>query len=217
MKRRISRLTQQLILAELNNLCPRPLMLESIRVLFPGIDNDTITVAVRELTDNHLVKVTYGKKELKRRILMTWTAKGRELWNAALPLLFSPIRVTRMAAMPEPTSDFTPSGESLLAIRSPWYVLHTRPCFAYKFASSLSNASHIQPMHFRHAECAIQFWYYPPILPGLEYIDNLSLYLALKSAKDPAADLYGWFLVESHNWDVRRASHHPYGDCPDCL
>lgn len=57
-------------------------------------------------------------------------------------------------------------------------------------------------MHSRHAEYAILFWYYSPILPGLTYTDNLSLYLTLKDVRDPAADLYGWFLVvESHGWD----------------
>ena len=46
-------------------------------------------------------------------------------------MLFSPVRETRLAALPENPNDFTLAGESLLAVRSPWCVLHARPCLAW--------------------------------------------------------------------------------------
>lgn len=200
MKRHISKLTRQLILAELNGCLPRSLMRANVHALFPWVDAGSVTTAIHELVAAGLARVEYGKRELRRRVLMEWARSGRALWEAALPILFSPVRETRLTALPENPNDFTLAGESLLAVRSPWYVLHARPCLACKDASTSANRERIRPMHFRHAECAIQFWHYPPILPGLEYIDNLSLYLTLKDVRDPAADLYGWFLVESHGW-----------------
>lgn len=68
-------------------------------------------------------------------------------------------------------------------------------------ASDCDNEKRVAKLPFKKANCRVEFWRYPPILPGQSKIDNLSLYLALDSAHDPKVRDYRDKLIETFPWN----------------
>ena len=83
----------------------------------------------------------------------------------------------------------------------PGIHIQSKTCYVHLEASDCDNEKRVAKLPFKKANCRVEFWRYPPILPGQSKIDNLSLYLALDSAHDPKVRDYRDKLIETFPWN----------------
>ena len=197
---KLGSLAQQIVLAKLNHLLKPDTTAGDLARMF-STGSKEVSMATDRLVRLGILGKRRGQGPLVHHILYDWHKSGRELWDYALPYMRSPVVETLPSLEPSNPADFTPGGESLLAVSSPWYVLHTPPCLVSLKRSTKGNASRIPSAPRASATHVVEFWRYPPLLPGLAEIDNLSLYLALASATDRSAKLYRWVLLETFDFD----------------
>ena len=191
---------QRMILAELNRIDTTRLSVKEL-IRFYDTTKPTMAKALSELEDAGLITRQFGVGEHRRDKYVRWTLHGRVLWNAARPMMSSPVTMVCYAESVEANPDFVNAGESLLHELLPEYDTRARPCYAYKAASDKNNLSRISKCPMKKSKCRIEFWRFPPIFEGRNSIDNLSLFLALESAHDPKTRDFREKLLDTFPWE----------------
>ena len=196
-------LAQRLILAELNHCFDGKELNTEQLAEFMGYDQQALRKAINCLEGLGIAKREFRHREPYFGCYLHWNLHGKELWNAAVNLLRCPVIRHYNVVTPSDMSDFTPSTESLLAERHFAYVLRSRPVLAYRGRSHgwMNNEKHITRTRPTAADYIVEFWAYPPLLPGLKEMDNLSLWTALQTPRNPILALYGGILVDQFDFD----------------
>lgn len=136
----------------------------------------SIAKGVQNLEENAIV---VSKKDSNGAKVITFTKSGRELWDAAKPLMVSPLKKTVFC-------DTLPDGKFPLAGISALSALGNladddTPTVAV-YAGQFKDEDYGGLNYFDGA-FKVEVWKYPPI--GEETVDGLSLYLSLEGIQDP--------------------------------
>lgn len=196
----ISSTAQQIVLSTLNGVETEGRSVQQLIALFNS-NKPTMNVALDDLEQANLAIRCHGKGQNRREKQLVWLKSSRKLWTAALPFLQSPVSGIVYSATPAQSSFFTISGETLLHERVPEFTSKAKTCYVHLEESGCDNEKRVAKLPFKKASCRVEFWRYPPILPGQSKIDNLSLYLALDSAHDPKVRDYRDKLIETFPWN----------------
>jgi hypothetical protein len=123
--------------------------------------------------------------------------KGRELWNAALPMLKSPVQKILLNA--KGACDFCVAGLTAL---SELTMIAPETMIVYACASSDVKAGRCyeKPKYEDEAKSALQVWNYDPKICGDALVDRLSLYLTFKEHEDPRIKKALEELLEGMQW-----------------
>ena len=139
-----------------------------------------------------------GLAEMKgwpRRIC--FKASGRKLWDAALPYLASPVKIT----IP---NKLTPSHFCLAGVAALAEYTMIAPDSIPTYACSLEesqNSKYCIPMEYEcDARSLLQVWRYNPRICGDGYVDKLSLFLSLRDSRDPRIQSELEKLLEAMPW-----------------
>ena len=113
--------------------------------------------------------------------------KGKvQLWEAAIKYMKPPCVRHYHVKTPANMELFTPGGLHLLSERTTHKKIDGKPHLVYKgFSQSRKrNEALIERVRPSEADYVVEFWSYPPILPGKDEMDNLSLYLSTDATGD---------------------------------
>ena len=202
--------TQRFIIGHLNGLDREMKTTAELREFY-GWSRDVWQIIKKDLEDFGLAKVDWIRNQQSHSTEVIWSCDGRELWNKAFPVMSPPVSKLKHALRPDDMSNFTPSGETLLAARSPFFIYRKKPIFAHLKPSSNDNYQRVTPCSCADPNAIdVQFWHYPPLYPGKTEIDNLTLYLALGCTirEDRTALMYRWILLDTHPWKVKGLRKH---------
>lgn len=180
-----------------------------------GYSPMTITRAINELT---VLQLAMPEKVGKEKHLH-FSAKGRSLWDAALPALQNPVNkrawlVWRNKQNWEPGFDGVEAGESALAHYTSladsgikqwaigqdiWPKLAKRPDVKMLVSQSAEAALNERSQFSKEREVmAIEVWTYSPkvITPDKRWVDPLSLWLSLATSTDERVEIARETLLE---------------------
>ncbi len=148
-----------------------------------GYSSMSITRAAEELENFELVKI----EEQKRERFLKFEEVKNELWNASLPRLTSPVKISmslrKLPAGLQPLKTF----DNALSFYSD-LSQGNKEAYAIgpeDFKSLLKNESvNLEIDHFG-GEILLEVWKYSPkILSKTNYVDPLSLYLSMRDIRD---------------------------------
>lgn len=196
----ISSTAQQIVLSTLNGVETEGKSVQQLIALFNS-NKPTMNVALDDLEQANLAIRCHGKGQNRREKQLVWLKSSRKLWTAACHFCShpSPVSSTRprplsRASSPSPAKPyFTNASRNSHPKQTP------ATCTLKHRIAITRNAS--PSFRSKKANCRVEFWRYPPILPGQSKIDNLSLYLALDSAHDPKVRDYRDKLIETFPWN----------------
>lgn len=161
----ISSTAQQIVLSTLNGVETEGRSVQQLIALFNS-NKPTMNVALDDLEQANLAIRCHGKGQNRREKQLVWLKSSRKLWTAALPFLQSPVSGIVYSATPAQSSFFTISGETLLHERVPEFTSKAKTCYVHLEESGCDNEKHVAKLPFKKANCRVEFWRYPPILPG---------------------------------------------------
>lgn len=188
---------QRFVLARLNHLLTEPVTVESLRGQF-GYSAVTVIGALKELEAQDIVR--RETMSGSRRQAVVFNLSGRTLWNRMEPFFKSPI-LERVAVDSLPSGfSYIPSGETALATIS---MLNppVQPCFAVCVTAAARKALKAQRVVLDDGKYVIEFWRYPPLLPGAETLDPLTTIVATRDiATDERVAGEHEELLEAFRW-----------------
>ena len=188
---------QRIVLAKLNHLLTEPITADMLREQF-GYSSVTIIAALKELELQGIIRresVPYSRKQS-----ITFTTSGRSLWNKISPLLSNPIS-EKIAVDTLPDSFIRiHSGETALSEIS---MLNPPEQESLAFYGSAAERKTLkdQQVVLDDGKCIIEFWRYPPLLPGCTSIDPLSTILVTRDiANDERVAGEHEEILENFKW-----------------
>ena len=167
---------QRIVLAKLNHLLTEPLTADTLREQF-GYSSVTIIAALKELELQGIIR----RESLpnSRRQSITFATSGRTLWDKISPLLSNPI--TEKIAVDTLPDSFIRihSGETALSEISMLNPPEQESLAFYGSAAARKSLKDRQVV-LDDGRYVIEFWRYPPLLPGRTGLDPLSTILATR-------------------------------------
>ena len=157
----------------------------------------------RALTELEAAGLTDGRNAGKER-LARFARQGRQLWEAALPRLASPVRRSlRVDATVVTSLGLLQAAETALA----GYSMLAPPDFAtyavYARADGIGRLeeSRVDDLDDEENRPVIELWRYDPkLLSGADKVDALSLFLALRDQEDERVQQALDAMMEGFQW-----------------
>jgi len=164
-----------------------------------GYSRASLSNATSELEQN-LFCETYRKGKEQR---ITFKLVGKELWEACLPLLRTPVAKTQFVTLKHPLPDAKRAGISALAQRS---QLAEDPLSVFAFPENFIRQG-LEKGHFNGcadrygADAQLEAWRYnPALLSAGPDVDVLSLYLSLQKNPDERVQAALSEMMEDFSW-----------------
>ncbi len=155
-----------------------------------GVSYATANRATRWLKDKNLIALE-GTKTKK----ISFSLSNKELWEAALPLLSSPIEKVLYTDMT--IKDAKESGVNAL---SRYTMLNRDKTLSYAMSNNELKALNLTTDK-NYGENRIEIWHYAPeLLSEGRYVDKLSLYLSLKDNEDERIRIELESLINGIQW-----------------
>ncbi len=128
--------------------------------------------------------------------------KKKELWEAALPLLDSPVKKTVFIETLPAGFEGLITGEEALEHYSNLYgSVVNRYAVSSKQYQLIKKQDSLPEINLYDGEFAIEIWNYPPeLLTNERYIDPLSLYLIYKDDEDERVQIALNEMIENVRW-----------------
>lgn len=188
---------QRIVLAKLNHLLAEPITADSLRKQF-GYSSVTIIAALKELELQGIIRRESLPNSRKQSI--TFTTTGHALWNKISPLLTNPIS-ERIAVDTLPDSFARISGgETALSDISMLNPPEQETIAFYGTAAERKKLKD-QQVVLDDGKYIIEFWRYPPLLPGRASIDPLSTILVTRDiANDERVAGEHEEILENFKW-----------------
>ena len=158
-----------------------------------GISNVTIHAAVQDIADKKLAVLTSSwPKRIK------FEMKGRNLWDAALPMMKSPVVKTIYNSM-SGLDGWIKAGESAMA---KWTMLSPDKLPVYACMRGAQNGlNQLAVAENRYeARSILQVWSYRPDICHEGEVDKLSLYLSMRGEEDPRVQSELERLIGGMEW-----------------
>ena len=188
---------QRIVLAKLNHLLTEPITADTLREQF-GYSTVTIIAALKELELQGIIRRENLPNSRKQSII--FTTIGRSLWDKISPLLSNPIS-EKIAVDTLPASfNRIRSGETALAENS---MLNPseQEFLAFYGSAAERKALKDQQVVLDDGKYVIEFWRYPPLLPGRVNIDPLSTILVTREiANDERVAGEHEEILENFKW-----------------
>jgi DNA-binding MarR family transcriptional regulator len=127
----------------------------------------------------------------------------RALWNAALPYLRSPVKITSWAKLPDRFPGLNLAGLSALSRQSMIEddVLPTYACRTSDWKKSQHSKKAVTAEHADEANTRVELWRYDPdVLAGDGIVDPLSLFLSFSDTNDERVRAAADALLEVVPW-----------------
>ena len=199
----LSPTAQRLILAKLNHCFKgkQYSMLELADLL--GLEQTSLRYAMMELEEHGFAHRVRGKGVDMHKVYLDWDKGKVQLWEAAIKYMKPPCVRHYHVKTPANMELFTPGGLHLLSERTTHKKIDGKPHLVYKgFSQSRKrNEALIERVRPSEADYVVEFWSYPPILPGKDEMDNLSLYLSTDATGDRDMEMNHALILTTFDWD----------------
>lgn len=176
--------SQAILLYKLNTRQMDPLEYQQVAAAM-GCSLMTVSRSMRELAGAGLVKIEEGRPNL-----VYFLAHGKDLWDQALPLLSSPVKIVWRSERPiNAAGDMKAAGETAL---SHYTMLSKGLGDTYAVSKHMlpflkKREAGLQELQQNYGNYMLQVWDYDPDYVADNYggfVDRLSLYLSLKDNID---------------------------------
>ena len=175
---KISFLAQRLIIAKLNHCFKGRLFTLVELAELMEVEISALRRAVKELEEHKLAHRITGTGKDMHKVFLDWDKGKVQLWEASIKYMRPPKTRHYHVKTPANMELFTPGGLHLLSERTTHKKIDGKPHLVYKgFSQSRKrNEALIERVRPSEADYVVEFWSYPPILPGK---DEMNLFLAL--------------------------------------
>ena len=200
---KLTPLAQWLIIAKLNHCFKgNHLSMQEIADLFK-VERISIRRAAEQLEEHGFAHRVRGKGVDMHKVYLDWDKGKVQLWEAAIKYMKPPCVRHYHVKTPANMELFTPGGLHLLSERTTHKKIDGKPHLVYKgFSQSRKrNEALIERVRPSEADYVVEFWSYPPILPGRDEMDNLSLYLSTDATGDKDMEMNHALILTTFDWD----------------
>ena len=150
----------------------------------------TINVALHWLEKNGFIELVGGKQKI-----VNFVAKGKELWEKALPMMTTPIERIIYANM-RPT-DSLQANETAMG----YYTMLAEPNTEIVAISKATAKEYDGLFNKQYGDVKVEVWKYAPsLLSENECVDRLSLYLSLRDNDDERIQIECDTLIKEMKW-----------------
>lgn len=155
-----------------------------------GMSYPTINVALKWLVANNLVELTGGKEKQVQFVL-----EGKALWEKAHLMMSSPVE--RIVYTDEAIDGSLSSGETAMG----HYTMLAEPAASVVAISKASAKENGSLLNKQYGDMKVEVWKYTPVvLANGQFVDRLSLYLAMKDSNDERIQIECDTLIEEIQW-----------------
>ena len=193
---------QRLVLAKINRCFDDlyPSMEDMSKML--DLTPMTLRSAVESIEQHGLASRFRGHGQHCHKTFLDWHYDNRRLWDAAKDLMTNPLVRHYRAAEDQNLDGFHPIDEGLLIFPGKPHDVRPTPRYVHRDKSRTQelNETLVNRTTLSKGRYIVEFWKYPPLLPGLKKLDNLSLWVASLGHHGLAYDMYRCSLEGLFDW-----------------